>query len=109
MLDKVKDAAINDNHLYRLRLDECGAEITRFFTGSTPDPAAAARAFRLAILDRISSKSITPPAKGSEADYAAAKEWVDSLNSKQGALTKAISEWLTHRNVELQWWRLQAC
>ena len=108
ILDKFKSATINDNHLYRLRLEECAGEIAGFFAGSTPDPAAAARAFRLAILDRIASRAVTPPAKATPADYDAAAKWVTSLSSKQGALKSAVWEWLTNRNVELQWWRLQA-
>ncbi len=45
VIETVKDAAINDNHLYRLRLEECAKEITGFFSATT-DPAASARAFR---------------------------------------------------------------
>lgn len=107
VIETVKDAAINDNHLYRLRLEECAKEITGFFSATT-DPAASARAFRLAIQDRITSRAITPPTKASDADYKAAAEWVNVQSPKQGTLKKAILEWLTHRNVELQWWRLQA-
>jgi hypothetical protein len=102
-----KNAAINDNHLYRLRSEECAKEITGLFSATT-DPAASARAFRLAIQDRIASKVVTAPTKASNADYTAAAEWVNSQSSKQGMLKQATLEWLTHRHVELQWWRLQA-
>ena len=86
-----KNAAINDNHLYRLRSEECAKEITGLFSATT-DPAASARAFRLAIQDRIASKVVTAPTKASNADYTAAAEWVNSQSSKRASFRWTAEE-----------------
>jgi len=108
VMNKFKSATINDNHLYRLRLPECSSEISEFFDVEGVDDAGdAASSMRLEILDRIQANSVTAPTAASDADYDAAANWVARQPKKQGSLKKAVTEWLTTRNVELQWHRLQ--
>ncbi len=109
VMDKLKTIGINDNHLYRMRLADCAAEIEGFFSSAFPENVAsvAANLFRLKILDRITSKCVQPPKTATEADYKEAARWVDQQHIKHGSLLRACSNWLTHRNVELIWWRLQ--
>ncbi len=110
IMDKLKTASINDNHLYRLRLANHVAEIEGFFSSALQPAGAAsiaANLFRLNILDKIHVKSLLPPRTASEADYTEAANWIHQQPIKHGSLLRACSAWLTHRNVELVWWRLQ--
>jgi len=114
VLDYVKERILNDNHLYRLRECQCHSEIVDLFQAAFINPAsndasASATSFRLKIIDRITSNSIQPPLQGSSADYAEAAKWVEQQPTKFGKLKQAVSDWLTHRNVELKWWKLQEC
>ena len=114
VLDNLKGKNLNDNHLYRLRESKCHQEIIGLFQVAFINPAsnivsASAASFRLKIIDRIASNCIQPPLQGSPADYAEAATWVEQQPTKFGKLKQAVSDWLTHRNVELKWWKLQKC
>jgi hypothetical protein len=106
-MDNIKDASINDNHLYRLRDSDCSSEIIRYFTGATGDPRLAANMFRLRVQDLISANSVKQPLKASAADYEEAAKWVEDQDTKRCSLKSAVVAWQTHRNVELKWWKLQ--
>lgn len=110
VLANLKSLNINDNHLYRLRLAKYASEISSFFSIAYTEPrqvSSAANLFRLNISDKITAKTVLPPKMASEADYEEAAKWVHQQYKKQGSLLKACNDWLTHRNVELVWWRLQ--
>ena len=71
----MKTLGINDNHLYRMRLADCVAEIEGFFSGAFPEKVVsiAANLFRLKILDRITSKCVQPPKTATEAKVCSVK------------------------------------
>ncbi len=73
------------------------------------DAEKSADLFRLKLSDGVRSNAIKPPSQGTSSDYEEARVWISQQSEKRGLLKTAVADWLTHRNVELAYWRLQKC
>jgi len=102
IFERWKDANLNDNHLHGFT-DSSRHDELEILLGSK----ILAERFRLAVIDATAAGTVSKPTAGSDADYAAAAEWVLEQPKNYGASKKAKEDWLTFRHVELDTNRLR--